>query len=141
VVSLRRGCSAFAVLLRWFSPICTLGALAQMLLPDCRCQSPVTLKRVEYSGRIKAWASANEHDHLFQLGGAKLRRNFFDAALVEQQGGRDDVFGNGHSDSPSDCIRMKIDSKTVRHGAGIYFSRGLGAAPSEATNWTIKPVA
>jgi hypothetical protein len=33
-----------------------------------------------------------EHDDLLKLGGGKLRRDVIDAALMEQQNGRDDSF-------------------------------------------------
>jgi hypothetical protein len=57
--------------------------------------------------------------------GAKLRYNLFDAAVVEQQDSRDHVLGNALSGGPPHILRMKIDTETIRHGAGRY--TGCGA--------------
>jgi hypothetical protein len=55
---------------------------------------------------------------VLKLGGANLRRDVFDAALMEQQNGRDDSFRYALSSGPSDIIWMKQNSETIRHSTG-----------------------
>jgi hypothetical protein len=62
------------------------------------------LKRVERPGRIDAWTSPNELDHLLELGGAKFGHDLVDASLMHEQNCRDDVFGHILSGGPSDII-------------------------------------
>ena len=72
----------------------------------CRQISPL-FERLHYSRRIKPWISVDEVDHLFKLWGAKLGRDFINAAVVEQEDSRDYVFGHALSGGPADIIWMK----------------------------------
>ena len=47
-----------------------------------------------------------------------MRYNLFDAALVEQQHGRDHILGHVFSGGPAQPMRKKIETETIRHGAG-----------------------
>jgi hypothetical protein len=67
------------------------------------------LKRVECAGRINAWRSPDELDHLLELDAAELGHNLVDAALMEQQNSRDDIFGNALSGGPAHIVGMKKD--------------------------------
>jgi hypothetical protein len=78
----------------------------------------VLVERFENSARVKAWRPADEFDHLLKLRRAKLRYNLFDAALVEQQDGRDHILGHAFSGGPAHFLRIEIETETIRHGAG-----------------------
>jgi hypothetical protein len=65
------------------------------------------------SARVKAWQSADEFDHLLKLSGAKLRHNLFDAALMEQQHGRDHVFGHAFSGGPAHFLWIGIETEAM----------------------------
>ena len=64
------------------------------------------VERFQDPSRVKAWRSADEFDHLLKLKGAKLRYKLFDAALVEQQDGRDDGFGHLLVGGPAHRVGM-----------------------------------
>jgi hypothetical protein len=83
----------------------------------CRQISPL-FERLHYSWRIKPWISVDEVDHLFKLGDAELGRDFIDAAVVEQQDGRDHILGHAFGGGPAHFLWMKIETETIRHGAG-----------------------
>jgi hypothetical protein len=85
----------------------------------CRQISPL-FERLHYSRRIKPWISVDEVDHLFKLGGAKLGRDFINAALVEQQDSRDHILGHAFGGGPAHFLWMKIETEAIRHGAGRY---------------------
>ena len=63
----------------------TASALARPLWRLRRYQSFPLLKRVECAGRINAWRSPNELDHLLKLGSAELSDDLLNASLIEQQ--------------------------------------------------------
>jgi hypothetical protein len=52
-----------------------------------------SLKRIVRSGRVVAWAPANEPSNVRQLCRRKLACDLFDTSLVEQRDGRYDRFG------------------------------------------------
>jgi hypothetical protein len=75
----------------------------------------VLVERFQDSARVKAWRSADEHDHLLKLEGAKLRYNLFDAALVEQQDSRDHILGHALSGGPAHFLRIEIKTEAIGH--------------------------
>jgi hypothetical protein len=86
----------------------------------------VLVERFQDSARVKAWRSADEHDHLLKFKGAELRYNLFDAALVEQQDSRDHILGHAFSGGPAHFLWIKIDTETIGHGAGNIIRRQKG---------------
>ena len=89
---------------------------------------PPLLKCVQRAGRINAWRSSDELDHLLKLGSAELSRDLLNAALMEQQDSRDNGLGHALGGSPTHIVRMKTDVKTIRHSAGIYSVSGINAS-------------
>jgi hypothetical protein len=83
-----------------------------------RRQTSPLFERFQDSARVKAWRSADEFDHLLKLGGTKPGHNLVHAALVEQQDGRDHVFGHALSGGPAHFLRIEIEAEAIGHGAG-----------------------
>ena len=62
----------------------TASALARPRWWLRRYQSFPLLKRIERAGRVNAWRSRDELDHLVKLGSAELSRDLLNASLMEQ---------------------------------------------------------
>jgi hypothetical protein len=83
---------------------------------DVQC-GLLALKGLKRPRRVKAGRAANEHNRLFKFAGAELRRYLVDAALVQQQDGRDYILANALSGSPANVLRMQLETKATHHGA------------------------
>ena len=74
-------------------------------------QSSPLLEYAQCAGRINAWRSPDELDHLLKLGRPELKYNLVDASLMEQQNSRDNGFGHALGGSPAQIIWMKRESR------------------------------
>jgi hypothetical protein len=108
----------------------TVATVARPLWRLRRYQSFPLLKRVECAGRINAWRSPDEIDHLLKLGSAELTRDLLNASVMEQQDSRDNGLGHALGGSPTHIVRMKRDIKTISHHAGIYSGSVQNASAS-----------
>jgi hypothetical protein len=91
-----------------------------------RYQSSPILERVQCAGRINAWRSPDELDHVPKLDGAELGYDLVDAAFMEQQNSCDDGFGHALSGGPARIVGMKKKVKTIRHRTGNIFQKRAG---------------
>ena len=98
-----------------FPPLRHCEALARPLWRLRRYQSSPLLECVQRAGRINAWRSPDELDHLLKLGSAELRHNLVDASLMQQQNSRDNGFGHALGGGPAHIVWMKKNAKTIRH--------------------------
>jgi hypothetical protein len=80
-----------------------------------RYQSSPILERVQRAGRINAWRSPDELDHVPKLDGAELGYDLVDAAFMQHQNSRDDGFGHALGGGPAHIVRMEKNLKTIRH--------------------------
>jgi hypothetical protein len=92
-----------------------------------RGESPA-LEGLKRFGRIAVWRTPDELDDLLKLAWPELSDDLIDAPLMKQQNSRYDGFGHTLNGGPSHRLRMKIDPKTIRHGAGIYSASRRDAA-------------
>jgi hypothetical protein len=85
-----------------------------------RCQTAAPILQVfKRPTGIQAGASANELRDLLKRGEIKLRRDFVNRAIMEQQHSGNDVFGCALSGSPADLVWLKRETEAIRHPAGI----------------------
>jgi hypothetical protein len=83
----------------------SLAACSRRLLLPGGCGKVLRcLSASSVAGRINAWRSPDELDHLLKLGSAELSDDLFNASLMQQQNGGDDGLGHALCGGPTHIV-------------------------------------